>query len=152
MTDIDIRGGLGDDAPLALTGEFTGYNNGATMQVGLWIANDSEHYHFARTVIATRGAAGLAEYLTGVMRRAARSSAPGLAHGAAAESEGGLASVDWAQIACDLLGDEPSDAELVAAHAELRLPASRRGDSAAYELAQRHRAASVRRIVLGVPA
>lgn len=118
MTEIDIRGGLPADAPLELTGEFTGYNNAATMQVGLWIRNDGEHIGSARYQAMTYGPRRLAVLLLHILSNAwhnAPGSAPAQVHDLFINGELRQDTIDWAQIAYDLIGEEPDEAELAEA-------------------------------------
>jgi hypothetical protein len=115
--DLGLRGGC-DDTPLDLTGEFTGYNNGATMQVGLWITNDGEHIEAARRA-ASNGPQALKDHLVPVMRDAPFPSAAHSTWDAAVASGGGIPAVDWAQICFDLVFVEPDDEDLAAAGREL---------------------------------
>ncbi len=104
-----LRGGC-DGLPLTLTGGWTGYNNGPTMQVGLWIRNDGEYIDWARRH-ALEGPVYLRQVLSSLMEDAPAGTAPDLAWQAASES-GGLIDVDWAQICYDLVFAEPDDEDL----------------------------------------
>jgi hypothetical protein len=82
---------------LELTGTFTGYHNGPTMQVGLWIANDGALIDEARRVAMTAGPRALARWLTARLPHGVRYLVSGR----------DLAEViDWAQIAFDLIGED----------------------------------------------
>jgi hypothetical protein len=115
MSEDDIRGGCAG-MPLELTGEFTGYNNGATMQVGLWIRNDGDYIAWARRH-AYDGPFYLRQVLTSLMQDSYRDAKhrslpeemfdlPASVWLAAMRSEGGTESIDWAQIAHDLTSED----------------------------------------------
>jgi hypothetical protein len=156
----DIRGG-NDSAPLELTGPFTGYNNGATMQVGLWIRNDGEYIEWARRH-AQEGTTYLRHVLTSLLHESYRDaqrrglredelSLPASVWQAAMRSEGGPDSIDWAQIAYDLLDTDPNEMEIAIAQKDLDEAREEFGlgdDDTAWELAARRRAAAVEKLVL----
>lgn len=159
MSEFDLRGGC-DGMPLELTGEWTGYNNGATMQVGLWIANDGERIDWARRH-ALEGPFYLRQVLLGLMRDSYRDetrhelveenlSLPALVWLAATRSEGGTASIDWAQITYDLVGSEPDEAEIAAAAKDVTEALEEFGveDDTAWGLAVRRREAVAREIAM----
>jgi hypothetical protein len=104
--------GTCDGMPLELTGEFTGYNNGATMQVGLWITNDGEHIELARQA-AFDGPASLREVLTNLLQGSQEPRIV-LTFYAAMNASGGFDSIDWAQLTYSLVFVEPSDEDLAA--------------------------------------
>jgi hypothetical protein len=143
-----LRGGC-DGMPLILTGEFTGYNNGPTMQVGLWIANDSEYYEAAR-LSALDGPEELRLYLLAVMLDAPLGSAPWQV-GEAMTDAGGMDAVDWAQICYSLVFVEPDDEDL--AEAKFALAArmgfeDTPGESETWELAYAMNQAQAERVAL----
>jgi len=149
MTKIDLRGGC-SGMPLEMTGEWTGYNNGATMQVGLWIRNDGEHIGTARAA-ALEGPQALRECLTGLMTFAVPyAPAAHQAGQAAGRSKGGWSSIDWAQITYDLVGSEPDDDEIAAAAKDIAEALEEFGveDDTPWELAVRRREAVAREIAM----
>jgi hypothetical protein len=99
-----LRGGC-DGMPLEPTGEFTGYNTAATMQVGLWISNDGEYIEAARHAAAD-GPKALRLYLLAAMLLAPPASAPWQT-GEAMTAAGGTDAVDWAQICYGLVFVKP---------------------------------------------
>lgn len=161
MDDINIRGGLPVDAPLELTGEFTGYSTGATMQIGLWIRNDSDYIRGAHNWAELSGTRPMAEYLIKILRRSGRYSPPGQTFWAVQSDEtlrtqrevdmALFERVDWAQIAYDLIGSEPTDEELALAQRDIGEGVGEFGmgdEDSAFTLASRRRAERVRRWVL----
>lgn len=97
--DSQARGEC-DGMGLELTGPFTGYHNGPTMQVGLWIANDSGLIDTARRIAAINGPRELGRWLGVRMPSEVRY----------VISERDKAEViDWAQIAYDLIGEDVED-------------------------------------------
>ena len=141
MSEDQFRGGC-DGMPLQLTGAWTGYNTGATMQVGLWIANDGDHILWARRA-AMEGPVSLRQALTGLMRGLYRDakhqglaeemlSLPASVWVAVLRSDGGPASIDWAQICFDLVYAEPDEQDM--AREEWGVE-----DDTAWELAVRRR-------------
>jgi hypothetical protein len=159
MAGIDIRGGC-QGMPLELTGEWTGYNNGATMQVGLWIANDGEYIDWARRH-AQEGPFYLRQVLTSLMKGMYRDetrnelvegnlSLPASVWLAVTRSQGGSPAIDWAQITYDLAGSEPDEAEIAAAAKDVAEALEEFGveDDTAWELAVRRREALAREIAM----
>lgn len=145
----NLRGDC-DGMPLELTGKWTGYNNGATMRVGLWIRNDGEHIGTARAA-ALQGPLALRECLLGLMTFGVPyAPAAHQAGQAAARSEGGWPSIDWAQITYDLVGNEPDEAEIAAAAKDIAKALEEFGvvDDTAWELAVRRREAVAREIAM----
>jgi hypothetical protein len=106
--DIDLRGGCAG-LPVGLHGEFTGYNNGPTMQVGLWITNDGEHYSMAWHHALNYGPAGLAHRLLHILADSLHNR-PGSAAAQVYDLfQKGIyrkEEIDWVQIAHALIGDE----------------------------------------------
>lgn len=109
----DLRGGC-SDMTLDLTGAWTGYNTGPTMQVGLWINNDGEFIGAAR-VLAAQGTKGLQSWLMHVMSSADPDSAPGMTLTAVLEHQNGWMRIDWAQVCFSLLDRDPEEDDLKAA-------------------------------------
>lgn len=154
MDDIDIRGGLPADAPLELRGEFTGYNNGPTCQVGLWIANDSEYIQQAQFIATAHGPERLARRLLHVMANDWHNrpgSTASLTYDYFQDGSHDKERIDWAQIAYALIDDEPDEEEIAAAQRDLDEAREEFGlgdDDTAWSLAQRRRAERVARWVL----
>lgn len=113
MGEIDIRGGRGAGASLELTGPFTGYANGPTMQIGLWICNDGDRIDDARTAVLHGGAMVLAQHL-GPIIRYFPVGAPAAVRDTVTLRDL-IDNVDWAQIAYSLLDSDPTDDDMQAA-------------------------------------
>jgi hypothetical protein len=111
---LDIRGGCASH-PVGMAGQYTGYNTPATEQVGLWIRNDAEYIDVARRYAEEHGPERLAGRLLHIMANDWHNR-PGSAAAAAYHrfQKGELSeeAIDWAQIAYDLIGDEPDQDDL----------------------------------------
>lgn len=141
--------GTCDGMPLELTGEFTGYNNGATMQVGLWITNDGEHIGWARSQ-ALSGPAHLRRELCRLLRDSQEPHIVLTFYAAMNASGGGFESIDWAQICFQLVFIEPNALQLLLTEQKMQFEtgdwprpgavwaqACRQNEAAAAELAMR---------------
>lgn len=114
----DLRGGCGDMS-LELYGEFTGYNTGPTMQIGLWLSNDAAHIKSAR-LAAAGGPEPLRNYVLAAIMVARPGDPPMLAWEAVLETPGGEDLIDWAQICFSLLYVDPDEQDLENAREYLR--------------------------------
>lgn len=155
MDEIDMRGGCGH-LPLELTGDWTGYNNGPTKEVGLWIRHDGERIKQARRAAVQEGPHGLALHLTAIMAQsflqAGEDEQPGAVFKAMDAVEYQGQKVDWSQIAYDLVGDEPDDDDLDAARDDLndkRTGGDYASDEEVFEVAARRRETWAREVALG---
>jgi len=101
--------------PLELTGDFDGYNNAATMQIGLWINNDAEYIKMARHYAVHNGPERLALRLLHILADdwhnrpgSAAAAVYGLFQNFTLDED----SIDWAQICYSLVLTEPDDKDL----------------------------------------
>lgn len=158
--DKGLRGGC-DDMPLEPTGDWTGYNTGATMQVGLWIRNDGDHIHWARRH-AHDGPVYLRQVLTSLMQDSFQDewvrqgqpeemlSTPASVWLAVTRSEGGPDAIDWAQICYGLVLVEPDEHDLAAAQRDIYGTPDeyRLNDDTAWSLAYRRRSEAASAIAM----
>jgi hypothetical protein len=111
---LDIRGGCAGH-PICLAGQYNGYNTPATEQVGLWIRDDAEYVDVARRSAKEHGSERLAWRLLHIMANDWHNR-PGSAAAAAyhcfQRGELGEETIDWAQIAYVLIGEEPDQDDL----------------------------------------
>lgn len=96
---------MGYREPIELNGPYTGYNNGPTMQVGLWITNDGAEIEKARAVAREGGPDGLQDHLSHRIRNWHTADNADLVRGVDYRlSDRDLDEViDWAQVAYALL-------------------------------------------------